>query len=90
MIGHNLEIGMDCLFCGRAGLAGGVIIGDGAVLGGRVGVADHLKVGAWAAVGGAACVGTSFPAGTVYTGYPTVPRAEVMEKLMRRERRCGR
>ena len=89
MIGHNVEIGMDCLLCGQVGLAGGVIIGDGAVLGGRVGVADHLKIGAWAVVGGAACVGTNIPAGAVYAGYPAVPRAEAMEnlKLMRRVRR---
>ena len=89
MIGHNVEIGMDCLLCGQVGLAGGVIIGDGAVLGGRVGVADHLKIGARAVVGGAACVGTNVPPGAVYAGYPAVPRAEAMEnlKLMRRVRR---
>src|SRR4051794_25497270 len=89
MIGHNVEIGMDCLLCGQVGLAGGVIVGDGAVLGGRVGVADHLKIGAWAVVGAAACVGTNIPAGAVYAGYPAVPRAEAMEnlKLMRRLRR---
>ncbi len=89
MIGHNVEIGLDCLLCGQVGLAGGVIIGDGAVLGGRVGVADHLKIGAWAVVGAAACVGTNVPAGAVYAGYPAVPRAEAMEnlKMMRRVRR---
>jgi UDP-3-O-[3-hydroxymyristoyl] glucosamine N-acyltransferase len=89
MIGHNVEIGMDCLLCGQVGLAGGVIIGDGAVLGGRVGVADHLKIGAWAVVGAAACVGTNVPPGAVYAGYPAVPRAEALEnlKLMRRVRR---
>jgi UDP-3-O-[3-hydroxymyristoyl] glucosamine N-acyltransferase len=89
MIGHNVEIGTDCLLCGQVGLAGGVIIGDGAVLGGRVGVADHLKIGAWAVVGAAACVGTNVPAGAVYAGYPAVPRPEALEnlKLMRRVRR---
>ena len=89
MIGHNVEIGMDCLLCGQVGLAGGVIVGDGAVLGGRVAVADHLKIGAWAVVGAAACVGTNVPAGAVYAGYPAVPRTEAMEnlKLMRRVRR---
>src|SRR6516162_7213787 len=75
MIGHNVEIGTDCLLCGQVGLAGGVSIGDGAVLGGRVGVADHLKIGAWAVVAGAACVGTNIPAGAVYAGYSAVPRA---------------
>ncbi len=89
MIGHNVEIGMDCLLCGQVGLAGGVFIGDGAVLGGRVGVADHLTIGARAVVGAAACVGTNVPAGAVYAGYPAVPRAEALEnlKLMGRLRR---
>jgi UDP-3-O-[3-hydroxymyristoyl] glucosamine N-acyltransferase len=86
MIGHNVEIGTDCLLCGQVGLAGGVIVGDGVVLGGRVGVADHLKIGAWAVIGAAACVGTNVPAGAVYAGFPAVPHAEAMEnlKLMRR------
>jgi UDP-3-O-[3-hydroxymyristoyl] glucosamine N-acyltransferase len=77
------------LLCGQVGLAGGVNVGDGAVLGGRVGVADHLKIGAWAVVGAAACVGTNVPTGAVYAGYPAVPRDEAMEnlKLMRRVRR---
>jgi UDP-3-O-[3-hydroxymyristoyl] glucosamine N-acyltransferase len=86
MIGHNVEIGVDCLVCGQVGLAGGVRVGDGAVLGGRVGVADHLNIGAWAVVGAAACVGTNIPAGAVYAGFPAMPYAEAMEnlKLIRR------
>ena len=89
MIGHNVEIGTDCMLCGQVGIAGGAAIGDGVVLGGRSAVADHLKVGAWAVIGGAACVGTNVPAGAVYAGIPAVPRAEAMEnlKLMRRMRR---
>jgi UDP-3-O-[3-hydroxymyristoyl] glucosamine N-acyltransferase len=89
MIGHNVQIGTDCLLCGQVGLAGGVVIGNGAVLGGRVGVADHLRIGDWAVVAAAACVATNVPAGAVYAGYPAVPRAEAMEnlKLMRRVRR---
>ena len=90
MIGHNVEIGTDCLLCGQVGLAGGVIIGDGAVLGGRVGVADHLKIGAWAVARRCRLrLRTNVPAGAVYAGYPAVPRAEAMEnlKLMRRVRR---
>ena len=89
MIGHNVEIGVDCLLCGQVGLAGGVIIGDGAVLGGRVGVADHLRVGSRAVIGAAACVGTNVPDGAIYAGYPAVPRAEALEnlRLMRRMRR---
>ncbi len=89
MIGHNVEIGTDCLLCGQVGLAGSVTIGDGVVLGGRVAVADHLKIGDRAVVAAAACVGTNIPAGAVYAGYPAVPHTEAMEnlKLLRRLRR---
>ena len=41
MIGHNVEIGMDCLLCGQVGLAGGVVIGDGA---GTWGDASALRI----------------------------------------------
>lgn len=89
LIGHNVEIGKDCLLCGQVGLAGSVAIGDSVVLGGRVAVADHIKIGDRAVVAAAACVGTNIPAGAVYAGYPAVPHSEAMEnlKLLRRLRR---
>jgi len=89
MIGHNVQIGTDCMLCGQVGLAGSVVVGDGAVLGGRVGVADHLKIGAGAVVGGGSGVGTNIPAGGVYLGSPAVPREEMFEnlRLMRRVKR---
>jgi UDP-3-O-[3-hydroxymyristoyl] glucosamine N-acyltransferase len=82
MIGHNVEIGMDCMLCGQVGLAGSVEVGDGAVLGGRVCVADHMKIGARAVVGGASAVGTNIPAGGIYLGVPAVPRGEALENVM--------
>jgi UDP-3-O-[3-hydroxymyristoyl] glucosamine N-acyltransferase len=89
MIGHNVDVGVDCLLCGQVGLAGSVTVGDGAVLGGRVGVADHMTIGARAVVGGGSGVGTNIPPGAVYMGYPAVPRTEAFEnlKLMRRLRK---
>ncbi len=89
MIGHNVQIGMDCLLCGQVALAGSVVIGDRAVLGGRVAVADHLTIGAGAVLGGGSAVGSNVPAGAVYLGIPAVPREEAMEnlKLMRRLRK---
>ncbi|HVZ10042.1 UDP-3-O-(3-hydroxymyristoyl)glucosamine N-acyltransferase [Rhodopila sp.] len=89
LIGHNVEIGTDCLLCGQVGLAGSVTIGNSVVLGGRVGVADHIRIGDRAVIAAAACVGTNVPAGAVYAGYPAVPHAEALENLrvMRRLRR---
>jgi UDP-3-O-[3-hydroxymyristoyl] glucosamine N-acyltransferase len=89
MIGHNVEIGTDCMLCGQVALAGSVVVGDRAVLGGRAAVADHLKIGVGAVVGGGSLVGTNVPAGAVYLGVPAVPRAEALDnlKLMHRIRR---
>ncbi len=89
MIGHNVEIGADCMLCGQVGLAGSVIVGERAVLGGRVAVADHLKIGEGAVVGGGSAVGTNVPPGAVYLGIPAVPREQAIDnlKLMHRVRR---
>lgn len=89
MIGHNVEIGTDCMLCGGVALAGSVEVGDRAVLGGRVAVADHLKIGVGAIVGGGSGVASNVPPGAVYLGFPAVPRDEAIEnlKLMHRVRR---
>ena len=89
MIGHNVEIGTDCMLCGQVALAGSVVVGDRAVLGGRVAVADHLRIGVGAVIGGGSAVGTNVPAGAVYLGIPAVPRAEALDnlKVMHRIRR---
>ena len=89
MIGHNVEIGVDCMLCGQVALAGSVVVGHRAVLGGRVAVADHLKIGVGAVVGGGSLVATNVPPGAVYLGVPAVPRAEALDnlKLLHRVRR---
>ncbi|PIE10328.1 MAG: UDP-3-O-(3-hydroxymyristoyl)glucosamine N-acyltransferase [Rhodobacterales bacterium] len=69
-IGHNCEIGMDCLICGQVGMAGSVIVGDRVVLAGQVGVADHHKIGSDVVAGGASKIMANVPSGRVVLGYP--------------------
>lgn len=69
-VGHNCEIGEDCLLCGQAGLAGSVEVGDRVVLGGQVGVADHHRIGSDVVAGGASAIMNNVPAGRVVLGYP--------------------
>jgi len=71
-VGHNVQIGRDCLLCGQVGIAGSARIGDRVVLGGQCGVNDNIFVGDDVIAGGATKIFTNAPAGRVLLGYPAV------------------
>ncbi len=79
-IGHNVQIGEDCLLCGRVGLAGSVTLGNRVVIGGASGLADHVKVGDDAVIMSMSGVGTHVPARQVYGGAPAIPRERAVEQ----------
>ena len=85
-IGHNVQVGRDCLLCGQVGIAGSAQIGDRVVLGGQCGVNDNIFVGDDVIAGGATKIFTNAPAGRVLLGYPAVKmEAHVeMQKALRR------
>lgn len=72
-IGHNCQIGACCILCAQIGLAGSVVMGDGAVLAGQVGVADNRNLGARCIVGAGSGVDRDIPAGEAWLGYPAMP-----------------
>jgi UDP-3-O-[3-hydroxymyristoyl] glucosamine N-acyltransferase len=85
-IGHNVQIGRDCLLCGQVGIAGSSRIGDRVVLAGQCGVNDNIFVGNDVIAGGGTKIFTNAPAGRVLLGYPAV-KMEVhleMQKALRR------
>ncbi|MEM9581991.1 MAG: UDP-3-O-(3-hydroxymyristoyl)glucosamine N-acyltransferase [Pseudomonadota bacterium] len=71
-IGHNVQIGEDCLLCGQVGVAGSSRIGNRVVLAGQCGVNDNIFVGDDVIAGGASKIFTNAPAGRVLLGYPAV------------------
>ncbi len=71
-IGHNCEIGRDCLFAGQVGIAGSVQVGNAVTLGGKVGVVDNIFIGDGVVAGGASVIMSNVPAGRVILGYPAV------------------
>lgn len=71
-VGHNVEIGRDCLLCGQVGIAGSVRIGDRVVFAGQVGVNDNIFVGDDVIAGGATKIFTNAPKGRVLLGYPAM------------------
>jgi UDP-3-O-[3-hydroxymyristoyl] glucosamine N-acyltransferase len=85
-IGHNVQVGRDCLLCGQVGIAGSARIGDRVVMGGQCGVNDNIFVGNDVIAGGATKIFTNAPAGRVLLGYPAVKMEThvEMQKALRR------
>jgi UDP-3-O-[3-hydroxymyristoyl] glucosamine N-acyltransferase len=92
-IGHNVQVGRDCLLCGQVGIAGSAKIGDRVVMGGQCGVNDNIFVGDDVICGGATKVFTNAPAGRVLLGYPAVKmetHVEIQKALRRLPRLAAR
>ncbi|WP_424976235.1 UDP-3-O-(3-hydroxymyristoyl)glucosamine N-acyltransferase [Dinoroseobacter sp. S124A] len=85
-IGHNVQVGEDCLLCGQVGIAGSSRIGNRVVLAGQVGVNDNIFVGDDVIAGGATKIFTNAPAGRVLLGYPAMKMQSHVEsyKAIRR------
>ena len=86
LVGHNVQIGEDCLLCGQVGVAGSTRIGDRVVLGGKSGVVDNVFVGNDVIAGGTTMIRTNQPAGRVLLGDPAVKMDTQiqMQKALRR------
>jgi UDP-3-O-[3-hydroxymyristoyl] glucosamine N-acyltransferase len=92
-IGHNVQIGRDCLLCGQVGIAGSARIGDRVVMAGQCGVNDNIFVGNDVIAGGATKIFTNAPAGRVLLGYPAVKmetHVEIQKALRRLPRLAAR
>ena len=85
-VGHNVQVGRDCLLCGQVGIAGSTVIGDRVVLGGQCGASDNIKIGNDVIAGGASKIFTNVPAGRVILGSPAVKMETQVEinKALRR------
>ncbi len=55
-VGHNVDIGRDCVIAAQTGISGSVVIEDGCVIGGQVGFGDHVRVKSGAIIGSQAGV----------------------------------
>lgn len=71
-IGHNVQVGEDCLLCGQVGIAGSSRIGNRVVLAGQCGVSDNIFVGDDVIAGGATKIFSNAPAGRVLLGSPAL------------------
>lgn len=69
-IGHDTNVGKNCLFAAQVGIAGATVIEDGVTLWGQVGVSKTLTIGANATVLAQSGVPSSLKGNKIYFGYP--------------------
>lgn len=77
-IGHNCELGEDCLLCGQAGMAGSAKLGDRVTLAGKAGVVGHVLIGHDSVIAACSLAINSLPPNSYVSGTPARPHAEDM------------
>ena len=70
IIGHNVQVGSNCLLVGQIALSGSCSVGDRVTLAGNVGVAGHLHIGDGVTVAAKSAVTRSIPDGQTVRGFP--------------------
>ena len=69
-VAHNCNIGRSCIMAGNSGLAGGVTLEDGVIVGGGVSIKEQTTMHMGAIIGAGSGVISDVPAGKVMLGYP--------------------
>ena len=81
-IGHDTEVGRNCLFAGQVGIAGATKIEDNVILWGQVGVSKTLTIGRNAIVYAQSGVKDSIEGDKVYFGSPVEDAREKMKEFV--------
>lgn len=81
-IGHDTEVGNNCLFAGQVGIAGATTIEDNVILWGQVGVSKTLTIGKDAIIYAQSGVKDSIAGGKVYFGSPVEEAREKMKEFV--------
>ncbi len=80
-VGHNVDVGEDCILIGACAIGGSASLGRHVILGGMVAVSDHQRIGDRVQVAAKSGVFCHIPAGAVVRGVP----AQEIRKSRRQE-----
>jgi UDP-3-O-[3-hydroxymyristoyl] glucosamine N-acyltransferase len=72
-IGHNVNIGSNCIITAQVGIAGSTKIGNRVLIGGQAGISDHLDIGDDVRIAAKSGVMRDIPRGETWGGYPARP-----------------
>jgi len=80
-IGHNVQLGRNCIICGNVGIAGSALIHDNVVIGGAASVIGHVEIGEGARLAALSGATKQIKPGQTVSGFP----AREVEQFRRRE-----
>ncbi|NLU40827.1 MAG: UDP-3-O-(3-hydroxymyristoyl)glucosamine N-acyltransferase [Firmicutes bacterium] len=84
-IGHNCDIGSDCVIVAQSGVGGSSELGERCIVTGQVGISDHTTVGPGTTIMAKSVVAGKVAAGSVLSGVPARDhRTELKTKSMLR------
>jgi UDP-3-O-[3-hydroxymyristoyl] glucosamine N-acyltransferase len=69
-IGHNADIGENCIIVAQVGIGGSTRVGNDTILAGQVGLSGHIKIGSRVVIGAQSGVTKDIPDDTTVFGYP--------------------
>jgi UDP-3-O-[3-hydroxymyristoyl] glucosamine N-acyltransferase len=69
-IGHNVDIGENCIIVAQVGIGGSTKVGNDSILAGQVGLVGHIKIGNRVVIGAQSGVTKDIPDDTTIFGYP--------------------
>ena len=81
-IGHNVEIGEDCVLVAQSGFAGSTKIGNHCTFGGQSAVAGHLKVGDNVMIGARGGASGNVASNQILSGVPLMPHKQWLRATM--------
>lgn len=69
-VGHNCEIGENCLIVAQSGISGSSILGKNVTMGGQSATSGHLQIGDFATIAARGGVTKNLEGARVYGGFP--------------------
>lgn len=80
-IGHNVQLGRNCVIVAQTGISGSTRLGDFVMTGGQAGLAGHLSIGAGAKIAAQSGIMRDVQAGAELMGSPAVPIKQFMRQV---------
>lgn len=81
-IGHNVDLGEDCIVVSQVGISGSTTIGKHCTFGGQAATTGHIKIGDNLTVGARGAVTSSIDGNQVVSGVPAMPHRDWLKSSM--------
>lgn len=75
-VGHNVQIGENCILVSQVGIAGSTKIGNHCTFGGQAGVTGHVEIGDNVTIAGRGGVTNDVPSNSSLAGMPPMPHRD--------------